>query len=119
MRFTLRRFLLGFGMAASLAVGPLGLALPADAGPSLLLDMRTGQVLSQEDAFRRWYPASLTKLMTVYVVFRALAAGEITLKSPVAISRNAANEPPSKMGYPVGSGPDRRQRTQDPDGEVG
>jgi D-alanyl-D-alanine carboxypeptidase len=76
---------------------------PAAAGPSLVVDLDGGRVLSQEDAMKRWYPASLTKLLTAYVAFRAVAAGEVTLKSPVRISKNAAKEPPSKMGYPAGS----------------
>ena len=78
-------------------------ASPAAAGPSLVVDLDGGRVLSQQDAFQRWYPASLTKLLTAYVALRAVAAGEVTLKSPVRITRNAAKEPPSKMGYPVGS----------------
>src|SRR5690606_15479216 len=60
-------------------------------------------VLEHEDAFAPWYPASLTKLMTTLVVFRAVKAGEITLKSPVRVSERAAKEPPSKMGYKPGS----------------
>ncbi|WP_309086234.1 D-alanyl-D-alanine carboxypeptidase family protein [Chelativorans sp.] len=77
--------------------------LPALAGPYLLLDVGSGRVLEHEDAFERWYPASLTKLMTAYVVFRALEAGEVKLDSPVRISKNAASEPPSKMGYSPGA----------------
>src|SRR5690606_5023084 len=50
-----------------------------------------------------WYPASLTKLMTTLVVFRAVKAGEITLLSPVRMSERASKEPPSKMGYKPGS----------------
>lgn len=78
-------------------------AMPALAGPSIVVDMDRGTVLSQEDAYKRWYPASITKLMTVYVTFRALADKEITLTSPVEISARATKEPPSKMGYPAGS----------------
>ncbi len=73
------------------------------AGPYIVVDADSGRVLDESEPFRRWYPASLTKLMTAYVTFRAIRAGEITLKSPVVISRNAAKEPPSKMGYPSGS----------------
>ena len=81
----------------------LGVAAPAAAGPSMLVDADTGRVLEQEDAFARWYPASLTKLMTTYVAFRAIDAGEVTLNSPVRISERATKEPPSKMGYPAGT----------------
>ncbi|WP_041545605.1 MULTISPECIES: D-alanyl-D-alanine carboxypeptidase family protein [Chelativorans] len=79
------------------------LHLPALAGPYVLVDVGTGRVLAQENAFQRWYPASLTKLMTAYVVFRELESGRLQINSPVRISQNAAKEPPSKMGYSVGS----------------
>jgi D-alanyl-D-alanine carboxypeptidase len=79
------------------------LAGSALAGPSIVVDTGTGKVLQQEDAYKRWYPASITKLMSVYVTFRAIKAGEITLLSPVEISKRATKEPPSKMGYPEGS----------------
>ncbi|MGB6117914.1 MAG: D-alanyl-D-alanine carboxypeptidase family protein, partial [Mesorhizobium sp.] len=75
----------------------------ANAGPSILVDGNTGVVLEQNDAFARWYPASLTKLMTTYVAFRAIDAGEVTLASPVRVSINATKEKPSKMGYPAGT----------------
>lgn len=78
-------------------------ALPAGAAPSILIDVNSGKVLEHEEAFRRWYPASLTKLMTAYVTFRAVEAGELALTSPVRVTKTAAAEPPSKMGYPVGS----------------
>jgi D-alanyl-D-alanine carboxypeptidase len=90
-------------LAAAIVAAAMFLSGPAAAGPHLVVDLASGRVLSQQDAFRRWYPASLTKLMTAYVVFRAIQAGEITLASPVTISRNAANEPPSRMGYKPGS----------------
>lgn len=73
------------------------------AGPAILVDLGTGKILEQEDAFAPWYPASLTKLMTVFVALRAVETGEITLLSPVRISERAAKEPPSKMGYKPGS----------------
>jgi D-alanyl-D-alanine carboxypeptidase len=85
--------------------GVLALAagFPAGANPSLLIDTRTNQVIESEDPFQRWYPASLTKLMTTYVAFRAVQAGEVSMTSPVVISKKATKQPPSKMGYPVGS----------------
>jgi D-alanyl-D-alanine carboxypeptidase len=85
--------------------GVLALAAGGSAGanPSLLIDTKTNQVIESDSPFQRWYPASLTKLMTTYVAFRAVQAGEVALTSPVIISKKAAKEPPSKMGYPVGS----------------
>jgi D-alanyl-D-alanine carboxypeptidase len=75
----------------------------ASATPRLLMELETGRVLSHQDAFKRWYPASLTKLMTAYVAFRAVQAGELQFGSPIIVSKHAAGEPPSKMGYPAGS----------------
>lgn len=75
----------------------------ASARPAVVVDLGTGQVLAQEDALQAWHPASLTKLMTAFVTFRALKAGELTLKSPVRMTKNAAKKPPAKMGYKPGS----------------
>lgn len=75
---------------------------PALAAPHLVVDLKTGKVISQEQAFDRWYPASLTKLMTTYVALAEVAKGRLTLQSPVMISQNAANEAPSRIG--LGSG---------------
>jgi len=75
----------------------------AKAGPYLLLDVSSGRVLAQENAFQRWYPASLTKLMTAYVAFRMIQNGDASMQTPVRISQTAAKLPPAKMGYPVGS----------------
>lgn len=75
----------------------------AEANPYMSVDVATGQVLAHNEAFKRWYPASLTKMMTAYVVFRALRSGQKTLESPVRMSVAATKEPPSKMGYKAGS----------------
>ncbi|HTV69816.1 MAG TPA: D-alanyl-D-alanine carboxypeptidase family protein [Rhizobiaceae bacterium] len=76
---------------------------PAAAKPTLLFDLQTGQILQHQEAFQRWHPASLTKLMTAYVTFRAIQAGELTLTSPIRVSKVSAKEPPSKMGYKPGA----------------
>ncbi|MCD2182334.1 D-alanyl-D-alanine carboxypeptidase [Rhizobium sp. TRM96647] len=74
----------------------------ADSGPRLLVDVNTLKVIEHRDAFRKWYPASLTKLMTAYTVFRAIKAGEVTFDTPVVMTKNAASEPPSKMYFKPG-----------------
>lgn len=76
---------------------------PALASPSIVFDASNGRIVAHEDAFRRWHPASLTKLMTAYVTFRAVAAEELTLESPIEVSKRAAAEPPAKMGYEPGA----------------
>jgi len=97
MRPRLRTLLLA--LASSVLAGTVA----APAKPILLFDAADGRVIQQEEAFQRWYPASLTKLMTAYVAFRALQAGELQLDSPITISKNAARQQPSKMGYKAGT----------------
>ncbi|ODT72513.1 MAG: hypothetical protein ABS75_03390 [Pelagibacterium sp. SCN 63-23] len=77
--------------------------LPAWAAPLLVVDRATLQVLYAEDAGQPWHPASLTKLMTAYVAFEELAKGNVTLDTPVKISKRAFNLAPSKSGLPVDS----------------
>ncbi|RWC58385.1 D-alanyl-D-alanine carboxypeptidase family protein [Mesorhizobium sp.] len=79
------------------------LAGPALANPVVVFDLGSGKILQHQDAFKRWYPASLSKLMTAYVTFRALAAGEVQLDSPIKVTKHSAAEPPSKMGFKPGS----------------
>ncbi len=71
--------------------------------PYVLVDTADNSVLAENRMHERWHPASLTKLMTSYVVFRAIQAGEIQLGSPVTITPNAAKTPPGKMGYKAGT----------------
>lgn len=78
-------------------------AMPATANPRIVVDVASGRVIEHEDAFRKWYPASLTKLMTAYTTFRALKAGELTLESVVTMSKRAAAEPASKTYFTPGS----------------
>ena len=75
----------------------------AQANPSMVVDVQSGTVLSHEDAFKRWYPASITKLMTIYVVLDAVEKGEIALNSPVKFSKAASAQPPSKMYWGPGT----------------
>jgi len=94
---------MGLALAAMAGLSATVLAGAASANPSLVLDLQTGRVLHEEDATRPWYPASLSKLMTAYTVFKAIQAGRLDLGTPIAISKRAARMAPSKMGYPVGT----------------
>jgi D-alanyl-D-alanine carboxypeptidase len=86
-------------LGAALSAGVVADAL---AGPHMLVDIRTGKVIEHEDAFQKWYPASLTKLMTAYVAFRQVKAGRMTMQTPIVMSKRAAAEPPSKIGLKPG-----------------
>jgi len=85
------------------AVAAFPLAGTATAGPTLLFDAASGKVLYAEDQDQVWHPASLTKIMTAYVVFEALKSGKITLATKIACSEAAHALPPSKLGLPVGA----------------
>ncbi|MBT1157412.1 D-alanyl-D-alanine carboxypeptidase [Aminobacter anthyllidis] len=87
------------GLVATTVLG----AAPAAANPVMLFDINSGAIIEHQDAFKRWHPASLTKLMTAYTTFRAVRAGELALDSPIKISKKAAAFPPAKMGYKPGS----------------
>ena len=76
---------------------PLPPAPAMDAGAYVLLDYQTGQVLAQKDADERLPMASLTKLMTAYIVFSALKAGQLTLNTPVPITDAAWRTGGSRM----------------------
>jgi D-alanyl-D-alanine carboxypeptidase len=69
---------------------------------SLVMDARSGEVLHARNADTRLHPASLTKMMTLYIAFEAIENGEISLDTQVRISRKAAAEPPSKLGLREG-----------------
>ena len=80
----------------------VGKAFADSNGPTLLIDARTGEVLSQERAGEPWYPASLTKLMTAYIVFQRLREGRLRLEQQVLVSDVSARQEPSKIGIAAG-----------------
>ena len=82
----------------------VAIPLQAAAAPyaAMVMDARTGEVLHSRNADTRLHPASLTKMMTLYIAFQAIGRGEIGLDTEVTISRNAASEPPSKLGLRAG-----------------
>ena len=75
----------------------------AAAIPMLLVDAKTLQVLYEEDSGQPWHPASLTKMMTAYLAFAAIADGRVTLDTPVTISQHAWNQAPAKSGLDKGA----------------
>lgn len=69
---------------------------------ALLVDADTGEILYSRQADAERFPASITKVMTLYMVFERLAAGTLRLEDRVTFSRNAAAQAPSKLGLKVG-----------------
>src|SRR6185437_3418040 len=90
-------------LALGLTAGFLLAVNPARSEALLLVDADSGKVLHAENATYPWYPASITKLMTTYVVLRAVKEHRITLDSLFTVSRNASSQAPTKMGFPVGT----------------
>ena len=65
---------------------------------SIVVDEQTGKVLHASNPDRRRYPASLTKMMTLYMVFDALKRGKLKLNQRLKVSRRAQGMAPSKLG---------------------
>ena len=78
--------------------------MSAKAAPyaAYVIDARTGEVLHANNAETRLHPASLTKMMTLYIAFQAIERGEISLDTKVRVTKNASSEPPSKLGLREG-----------------
>jgi D-alanyl-D-alanine carboxypeptidase len=102
-----RRQRLGF-LLAPLALGAAALAtaLPmraANAMALILVDADSGKVLRAENATYPWYPASTTKLMTLYMTLSAIRNQRIAPDTLFTVSANANEQSPTKMGFPVGT----------------
>jgi D-alanyl-D-alanine carboxypeptidase len=91
------------GLALALIAGPVLVANSALANPTLVMDVDSGQVLIESQPTANWYPASLTKLMTLYVALHAVRDGRVSMDTPFVVSARAANMPPSKMGFRPGT----------------
>jgi len=74
-------------------------AVPAMAAPkaALVMDMRDGRVIYARSADRKLHPASLTKMMTLYLTFEAVRTGKLRLDQKLTVSRKAARQPASKL----------------------
>jgi D-alanyl-D-alanine carboxypeptidase len=88
-------------IALVVALLPVKQAMAAEYA-ALVMDARNGKVLHASNADTRLHPASLTKMMTLYIAFEAIENGEISLDTTVTISRKAASEPPSRLGLKAG-----------------
>ncbi|MCH7555026.1 MAG: D-alanyl-D-alanine carboxypeptidase [Proteobacteria bacterium] len=69
---------------------------------AVVIDGDTGAVLYQKNMNHRHYPASLTKMMTLYLLFEAIESGDVTLRSSFKVSARAAGQPNSKLGLRKG-----------------
>lgn len=99
-RAAMRIFMAVAMVATLLAAAPQG----AQAAPyaAFVMDARTGQVLHESSPDRKLHPASLTKMMTLYLTIEAVKAGRLRLDQKVTISSKAARQPPSRIGLRAG-----------------
>lgn len=119
MRFpgTGRRLIPLFGLALAVAFLPITahaakphalkhhVAKPRELAPhfsAIVIDAVTGRVVSETNADDPHYPASLTKMMTLYLVFDALQQGRLKLDQRLPVSAHAANQSPTKLGLEAG-----------------
>ncbi len=87
-----------------LVVSTVLVTSPLQAAPfaAIVMDARTGEVLYEKNADTRLHPASLTKMMTLYIVFQEIEAGRLSLDTKVTVSKYAASQPPSRLGLKPG-----------------
>jgi D-alanyl-D-alanine carboxypeptidase len=101
----MRKAILAFVLAVcAVGLGATGSCAQADAvkPAGLVVDAESGQVLVANRANAAWYPASLTKLMTAYLVFDEVKAGRLALDTQITVSATAAAQPPTKFGLKKG-----------------
>ena len=99
-RFSSFRF---SALAAIVCAAVLLAALPARSEALIVVEADSGRVLYQENATYPWYPASVTKLMTMYVALKAVKEGRMQLDTVLTVSPIAASQAPSKMGFRPGT----------------
>ncbi|MDX5349175.1 MAG: D-alanyl-D-alanine carboxypeptidase, partial [Paracoccaceae bacterium] len=77
---------------------------PLQAAPfaAIVMDARSGEILYEKNARTRLHPASLTKMMTLYITFQEIEAGRLSLDTRVTVSKYAASQPPSRLGLKPG-----------------
>ncbi|TPJ76753.1 D-alanyl-D-alanine carboxypeptidase [Mesorhizobium sp. B2-6-2] len=98
--FSLKAIMIA-ALAMTVVVADVASAMAARSS-AIVVDAKTGKVLYSADANGRRYPASLTKMMTLYLTFEALAKGRISKNTPVPFSAHAAAEAPTKLGVRAG-----------------
>ena len=115
----LPQFLALFLVVAALAGGTTATlepvtpaALPTTRYAALVVDANSGRTLYEVNAQSARYPASLTKMMTLYMLFEALQQGRVSLATQIPVSANARSRPPTKIGFKAGESIDVQSAIQ-------
>lgn len=102
-----RRVVLSLGLILAMIAGPQAAVsqslINEPRYAAVMVDAASGEVLFSSRADSPRYPASITKVMTLYLVFEAMAAGRLSPSDTIRISPRAAAQPPSKLGLRAGS----------------
>lgn len=96
------RVLAGLG-AFGLLITATSPTIAAEKFAALIIDVDSGRVMQQVNPDAERFPASLTKMMTLYMAFDALKSGQLKLQQPLPISARAQAQPPSKLGLRAGA----------------
>lgn len=91
-------------LVAFIVVAACSAPQPSGAAPyaAIVQDARTGEILLAENADTRLHPASLTKMLTLYITFEEIQRGRLSLDTVVTVTKNAASQPPSRLGLKAG-----------------
>lgn len=103
LRFAPKLFLFAFLLALVVGAVPARAQVGSDRYSSMVIDSQTGQVMSAANPDDYRFPASLTKMMTIYMVFEAIRDRRLSFTDMVPMSTWAASMPPTKMGIPPGA----------------
>src|ERR1700760_5189198 len=111
-----RRLFLALGLAAATALSSIPTAASAQLPnfqellaasqtkyAAIVVDAKSGEILYAKHADSPRYPASITKVMTLYLTYEALASGKLHLDDRVPFSPHAAAQAPSKLGVRPGA----------------
>src|SRR6201992_3538631 len=94
----LRCMMAAFGLTSAIALTPAHAQVGSARYSSIVVNATSGDVLEEVSADQPRHPASLTKMMTLYLTFEALRDRRITIDQPVPVSPHAASMEPSQLG---------------------
>ena len=98
----IRHLMLSLVLLLMVGAGSADTALAKAKFSALAVDARTGDILFASDPDGLRHPASLTKVMTLYILFQEMKAGRLRLDSRITVSRYASGRPPTKLGVAAG-----------------
>jgi D-alanyl-D-alanine carboxypeptidase len=109
--FALAVFVAGCATTAPPPEAVLSVPAPAARYAAIVVDAKTGKQLFEVNSTAQRYPASLTKMMTLYLLFEAMDSSRVTKTTQIPVSDHAASQPPTKMRF-------RRGETIDVDSAI-